>query len=381
MQQTNEERRKAFERLSKLAEGQWDTIFQSLAPALLPAVEAFPKHVDCPVHGGKNDLRLFKDYLKTGGGICSCMDSGDGATGFHLLCWVNGWSFKDAVREVATLLGESYRDGQAQPCAVLPRPKTKPEPDPKQIAREEAERRQYLTKCWTQAVKPGDDRSGLLMRYFSNRGLDPVNIPPSIRLHPGMKYRMEDGSFIGPFPVLLAPICRLYTELVSLHRTYLDPAGVKAQVPKPKKAMTPVPEAGMRGGAIPLSAADGPVLNLTEGLETGLAVLQATGVPTWVCTSTSMMRAVEIPAHVTHVVIWADKDRPKPNGKIPGLDAATSLGRRLRDEEGRQVVIRQPQIEIPSDENGIDWCDVYAMYGPGVFTHPFLDKTPAQACA
>src|SRR5690606_22491402 len=61
-------------------------------------------HVACPVHGGVDGFRLFKDYEDKGGGICnSC---GSKTNGFAMLAWVRGYEIKDAVRDVAQCLGE-----------------------------------------------------------------------------------------------------------------------------------------------------------------------------------------------------------------------------------------------------------------------------------
>lgn len=86
------------------ARGAWSEILRQLAPALDEAIDKAPRHVDCPFpgHGGKKDFRLFRDVSETGGGVCTCGTSHDG---FELLMKINGWQFKDALKEVGDLIG------------------------------------------------------------------------------------------------------------------------------------------------------------------------------------------------------------------------------------------------------------------------------------
>jgi hypothetical protein len=55
------------------AVGRWDQIALRLAPEIARAAERPGKiHIDCPLHGGRGDFRVFRDFLETGGGICTC---------------------------------------------------------------------------------------------------------------------------------------------------------------------------------------------------------------------------------------------------------------------------------------------------------------------
>ena len=85
------------------AEGRWPEICAALAPQLAPALERIGTHVPCPVHGGQDGFRLFKDFPKSGGGICNTC--GAKPDGFELISWVNGWSFSKTVNAVAATLG------------------------------------------------------------------------------------------------------------------------------------------------------------------------------------------------------------------------------------------------------------------------------------
>ena len=85
------------------AEGRWDAIFSALAPQLAPAQERVGRHVPCPVHGGTDGFRLFKHYAAKGDGICNTC--GAKTDGFDMLCWVNGWTFAQALTAVGNFLG------------------------------------------------------------------------------------------------------------------------------------------------------------------------------------------------------------------------------------------------------------------------------------
>lgn len=89
--------------VKEAARGRWDVIFQALAPSLKSAQAHAGKHVPCPVHGGEDGFRLFPDYPQRGNGICNTC--GAKSDGLQMLMWVNGWSFPQAIKEVASFLG------------------------------------------------------------------------------------------------------------------------------------------------------------------------------------------------------------------------------------------------------------------------------------
>ena len=95
--------------LKLLAAGRWASIVTSLAPHLGQAVERTPNHVPCPVHGGIDGFRLFRDFDATGGGVCNTC--GIHHDGYTLLMWANGWDFLTTHRAIHDMLlgsGEKY---------------------------------------------------------------------------------------------------------------------------------------------------------------------------------------------------------------------------------------------------------------------------------
>src|SRR5262249_40158574 len=106
-----------------------------------------------------------------------------------------------------------------------------------------------------------------------------------------------------------------------------------------KKLMTAVRDGATRGAATRLCelGEEDDVLALTEGIETALAVQQATGTPTWSCISSTGLTAVEVPPSVRQVLIWGDNDQSGV-----GQKAADELALRLH-REGREVRVLIPQ--------------------------------------
>ena len=137
---------------------------------------------------------------------------------------------------------------------------------------------------------------------------------------------------------------------VSLHRTYLTRDGYKADVPGPKKLMSPAVPRATRGGAIRLFPVE-ETLAVTEGIETGLAVRMAAGLPVWVAVSAGNMRGLMVPQRVQLLVICADHDQA-------GLAAAKALARRML-AEGHRVKILAPDLP------GTDWADTLEVAHAG----------------
>ncbi|ADW21638.1 toprim domain-containing protein [Thermus scotoductus] len=187
------------------------------------------------------------------------------------------------------------------------------------------EARERWVRWWASAT-PGHP---LLRAYLRARGLS-VDPPPSLRL-----------ALWGETPFMLARVLDLRGQVVGLHMTELLPDGSGRKAKRLAKGSHP------QGGAIRLYALrPGEPLALTEGIETGLAVHQATGWPVWACVSAGGLAAVQLPAEAREVVICADHDQA-------GLEAAHKLARRLLSE-GRRV-----RVAVPPRE-GMDWLDVVA---------------------
>jgi putative DNA primase/helicase len=347
--------------LKARAAGKWAYILEDLAPELGDAYAADGFHVACPVHGGYNGFRLFKDFPATGGTVCNTC--GPHPDGFGTLAWLlegkhKSGAFKEAVRQVAQWL-----DGE-QTNLVLKERKPlefKPLIDPaKAFAR--------IAEVW-KASKPV--HGSVAEKYLLSRGIFAENIPKTLRFHPGLKYwDARAKKDLGTFPCLLAPIKDKENRMISIHRIFLTPEGLKAPVPDPKKMMAMCGE--MRGTAIKLfSPTD--TLGLAEGIETALAAYAISRMPVWSCVTAPLLEQVDIPDSVKYVVVWADKDRSER-----GADAAETLADRL-EKLGKKVEICTPVQAIPDDQKGIDWLDVLMTHGIPGFPAKWRKWRPAIA--
>jgi len=260
---------------------------------------------------------------------------------------------------ILAALGLEARDlmGETTPGPVLYRYR-EPESAP------DEQRRRALERLWSEAVPLDRPAAEVARRYLEARGLDPAVLLPGLqglRVHPGLEYR-EGERVLGRFPALLARVERPGFGLAALHRTYLAPDGTgKAPVPAPKRLTPPLFPGATRGAAVRLYRPEGGRLWLTEGIETALAVRQATGGPVWACVSAGGLEAVELPREVVEVVVAADHDEA-------GLKAARALAARLLGE-GRQV-----RLAVPP-RAGADWLDALNGAQQGVAGAPI---TPAE---
>jgi len=134
--------------------------------------------------------------------------------------------------------------------------------------------------------------------------------------------------------------------LLGLHLTTLEPDGRGRREKKLAKGSKP------KSGAIRLfPLEEGQPLALAEGIETALAVREATGWPVWATMAAPFMKEVIVPHEVKEVVVCADHDKA-------GIDAAHALARRLL-REGRRVRMAVPPVE------GADWLDVLVRVKSG----------------
>lgn len=156
------------------------------------------------------------------------------------------------------------------------------------------------------------------------------------------------------YPALIGIVRDRAGNVVAIHRTYLQSDAdqphkvAKASVAKPRMMLGKT-----GGGAVRLAPlGQSGVLALSEGIETGLAVMVACpGLAVWATLSTSGMEQVQLPAEAKRIIILADHD-----ASGAGLRAAETTARRLRAEH-REVAIALPP------EAGHDFNDVLLRGG------------------
>ena len=163
----------------------------------------------------------------------------------------------------------------------------------------------------------------LVQRYLEVRGLN-LPMPKSLRYAPSLGH--PSGVQL---PAMLAAIQAPCGKITGVHRTWLRHDGSGKAAVTPNKAML-----GRCVGCAVRFAQVGVELAVGEGIETCLAVVQATGLQVWAALSTSGIRALQLPEQIHSVVILADGDRP---GEAAAQAAADRFIR-----QGRQVRIARP---------------------------------------
>ena len=132
-------------------------------------------------------------------------------------------------------------------------------------------------------------------------------------------------------PIMVAAVVRPDRPpgIVGIHRTFLLRDGsCKAGVEPNKMSLGPV-----GGGGVPL-AAPGAKIAVSEGIETGLSFMQATGTPTWAALSAGGIKKLLLRPNAREVLIAADADPA-------GISAARIAAQRWY-AEGRKVRIVEP---------------------------------------
>ena len=189
----------AIKAVKQQAAGKWHDILSHLCPALADALARPGKHVDCAIHGGKKDFRLFRDYAQTGGGACTC---GTYKDGFDLLCAMNHCTLDEAVSAVADLLGMANNIPKVT-LRTLPKPRI----DPKAQASTDRKRRYWLERIWEQASGDEHFRSRIALHYLQQRGLKITSLPKALRLHPSLQYFDDEaGQRAGAHPAMVAQV-------------------------------------------------------------------------------------------------------------------------------------------------------------------------------
>ena len=295
------------------------------------------KHAPCPMCGGKDRFR-FDDKEGRGTYYCSGCGAGDGV---QLAMAVTGATFRETALQIERMAGWVQHTVS-------------------NVGMSDEHKVAALRRAWS-ASKPiqhGDE----VTRYLAGRGLALDRLPDSLRLHPRLRYRDEDGALVGHFAAMLATITDASGQAVSLHRTYLLD-GQKAPVAEPRKLMAGRPIAGAAIRLAPASERIG----IAEGIETAIAASELFSLPVWSCISTSGVESFEPPAGVKAVSIFADNDL-----NFAGQKAGFAVAHRLAIK-GYQVEVRIPPVVG-------DWLDVLLVspiktphlmsHTPGIMVRP-----------
>ena len=247
-----------------------------------------------------------------------------------------------AIEEATGLDGRALIVEAAELAGISPgAPERRAPPTPPPVKRDPAlEIAHILTGAETITGSP-------VARYLTGRGLM-VPEAADLLFHPDLTHWETKTGY----PAMLGQVRDRDGAVIGLHRSYLatdEVAVTKAPLDKAKKMLGRV-----AGGAVRLAdLGDGDRLALSEGIETGLAVMTACpDLPVWATLSTSGLEQVDLPPGVLRVLILADNDTSGA-----GLRAAEAAARRLR-AQGRDVAVVLPP------EEGEDFNDLLLREGP-----------------
>lgn len=334
--------------VKQLAAGLWEQVFNQF-PGLAAAIARYPGQVPCPATGeGRTKFRLLPEWRESGAAFHN--DHGRCGDGIETIRLVSGQSCAQALDTILAILGETWDPKQAatfRPSAELLERQKALEAERK-AERQKADRIARQIMSQVQSLDMAGSRP--VREYLKSRGIR--RAPRGLFGHPAL---WAPGG--KRHPAMVAPVTTLRGELVAVHRTFLTQDGSKA-LGEDSRLMTPRGSTSVRGHAIRLcnparlSDRTRQCIALTEGIETALAVRQMTGLPVWACISDNLLEAVEIPAQITDVLIFADKDVSEA-----GQQAGDALFARL-SEAGHHAQLFLPEGDISAGKKSLDFNDV-----------------------
>ena len=255
----------------------------------------------CPCHndGKAPALKLSDDAGKS--------------DGVDLVCFAGcAWQTIKAELRRRGMLPDRDNHAPARDPAIAPPDRTK------ERAAEAAKMAKLVSTIWRDSQPaPGS----IVERYLLERRKLTGGIPPSLRYHRALRH----GPTGLDLPAMVAAVQGPDRKICGLHRTFLRADGAdKAAISQNRLMLGPC-----AGGAVRLAAA-GPTLAIGEGIETCLAAMQLTGLPSWAALSTSGLRTIAIPPEVAEIVILQDNDGPGREASEAAADRLRSGGQRVR---------------------------------------------------
>ncbi|MRV70559.1 zinc-binding protein [Duganella sp. FT92W] len=319
-----------YEEMLVRAHGRWTSLLLALG---IDKTILNRRNQPCPVNGcGGIDRFQYTD--KFGEGNYHCRKCGPGG-GFKLLCGVQQLRAGEALRRIEGAIG--YVNG--------------PPVDTAQRLPGHDKMRALARKIWAEAepLRHGDECT----RYLARRGLELSEYPATLRFHPSLGYYVDGGNGkplrVRDYPALLASVQGPEGEMITLHRTYLS-NGWKAPLHDAKKLLS----SGIDGAAIRLGEPS-TELDISEGLENGLAVFKRTGGhPVWSALNAGNMRVLWIPQSVERLRIYGDNDA---DGDFSGQASAYILAQQMVRRRVNNTPIRV-EVFIPK-KAGTDWASVW----------------------
>lgn len=285
----------------------------------------------CGIHGGSDSLRV---NTQTNGWTCmACGAKGGDALAFHQA--LHGLDFVSAARDLGAWEDEAQQAGRRQTPPRKPPPPPRPPPRPPAQPMHPRLSEQGLAQ-WRDCKR----LDGIAVDYLHARR---CRIPPAdshLRWHPHLRH---PSGYTGP--ALVGLITDASTrEPLSLHRTWVQADGRKAEVQPPRLLL-----AGHRkqGGVIRLCPDEAVTtgLGVAEGIESALSLAWAF-VPVWACIDAGNLAALPVLAGIEHLIIAADND---PAGQAAAQTCATrwaAAGRTISVTVQRQNDLNDLCMEV-----------------------------------
>lgn len=340
------------------ASGHWPNIIASLAPELGHAIKHAGLHVPCPVHGGTDGFRLFKDFSQSGGGICnSC---GAKADGIELLHWVTGKNRAEIAKAVSEIIGVVPSNN----LVTFEAPKAVP-------SCTTGKNSERLRTVWNES-KDGPLLSLILGSYLVSRGLSPSLVKAcegKIKVHQELacwqRNNAKELTNYGKHFALISLVETMENKGLTIHRTYLDTfdgGWCKSTTVANAKTIMPIKSNMVwESCAIKLGfKKPKAILNIAEGIETSLAIIAMGESHCWSAINANNIAHFTPPDGIERIVLWADKDAPDEKGICAGAAAAERLRKHLEKLGGNITLeVKYPPMAIPKNSKGVDWLDYY----------------------
>ena len=355
--------------ISQLAQGHWIEIFKELAghsSEILQAIENLgtTRHTWCPIHHGKHGdaFRLFPDFNETGMSICNTCGT---FSPYSLLMELNGWTFPECLEAIAKCLGIEKERPKINSFSNSKKESERNREEEKEKNKKLLER---LRKVWKESFPLSAPEAEPARIYFARRGLSFETFLSCgcLRFHPSLPYYNDSKEKIGEFPAILGVLLNTKREAITIHRIYITAEGKKAPVEKPKKLMSYPSDKSVCGSGVYLGFTPFPrkvpkMIGIAEGIETALAVREATGLPMIAATNAVLMEKLEIPENVKFITVWGDNDETGT-----GQKAVKNLCVRLK-EQGKKVLGFIPPRPSFWKGKSWDWNNVLIHLGPHDF--------------
>ncbi|CAN7307410.1 toprim domain-containing protein [Phenylobacterium sp. LjRoot164] len=292
-------------KISDVARGKWPSILAELG---VDKKFLSPRHGPCPACAGLDRFRF--DDKGDGRWYCNQCGAGDG---IGLLQKIYGWDFRETAREVERVAGAA----KTHPIRTGP--------SIEDVKRE-------MNAAW-KAGKPLRELDPTY-RWWDRR----VGFVPDCPDLRGVARLRCPGA--GDFPAMVALIRDREGKAISMHRTFINVLGDKANVPEPRMVM-PMP---MKGGAVRLTP-PASTLGIAEGIETAVSATVLFDIPCWAALNAQNLQEWAPPDGVTRVMVFGDHDR-----SLTGHAASYTLAKKLLAKK------LEVEVCIPA-RLGFDWND------------------------